>query len=131
MEMEKNGSLGNIRVLDLTGPGGVYCTKLLADLGADVIKIEQPGGDPMRQIGHFYHNEIHPEKSLYFWHFNTNKKSVTLNINTIDGRELLKKLVKTADIIVETFQPGYLGSLGLAYEDLKKINPGIILVSIS
>ncbi|MGD0854963.1 MAG: CoA transferase [Dehalococcoidia bacterium] len=131
METAKNKALNDLRVLDLAGSGGVYCTKLLADLGADVIKIEPPGGDSMRQIGPFYHDEIHPEKSLYFWHFNTSKKSITLNLNMADGREIFKKLVKKADIIVETFQPGYLGSLGLAYEDLKKINPGIILVSIT
>ena len=131
METESNKALSDIRVLDLTGPSGVYCTKLLADLGADVIKIEPPGGDPMRQIGPFYHDEIHREKSLYFWHFNTSKKSVTLNINMTGGRDLLNKLIKTADIIVETFQPGYLDSLGLSYENLKIVNPGIILVSIT
>jgi len=131
MAADKNKALNDIRVLDLTGPSGVYCTKLLADLGADVIKIEPPGGDPMRQIGPFYHDEINPELSLYFWHFNTNKKSITLNINTIDGRELLKKLIKTTDILVETFSPGYLDSLGLAYGNLRAINRGIILVSIT
>ncbi len=129
--MEQDKALNGIRVLDFTGPSGVYCTKLLADLGADVIKIEPPEGDPMRYIGPFYHDDVHPEKSLYFWHFNTSKRSITLNLETIDGRELFKKLVKDADIIVETFSPGYLDLWGLSYATLKKINPKLILVSIT
>lgn len=123
--------LGDLRVLDLAGPIGIYCTKQLADLGADVIKIEPPGGDPTRSIGPFYHDEPHPEKSLYWFHFNTNKRSITLNIESPDGREILKKLVKKADIMVETFQPGYLEGLGLGYSALKEINPTLIMTSIT
>jgi crotonobetainyl-CoA:carnitine CoA-transferase CaiB-like acyl-CoA transferase len=98
-----NAALDDLRVLDLAGQIGLYCTKQLADLGADVIKIEPPGGDPMRKIGPFYQNEVHPEKSLYWFHFNTNKKSITLDIETEEGREIFRKLAKTADIVVETF----------------------------
>jgi crotonobetainyl-CoA:carnitine CoA-transferase CaiB-like acyl-CoA transferase len=96
-----------------------------------VIKIEPPGGDPSRAIGPFYHDESHPEKSLFWFHFNTSKKSITLDIESPDGRELLKKLVKTADVVVETFQPGYLEGLGLGYRALKEINPGLIMTSIT
>ena len=131
MEDKGNAALKGIRVLDLAGASGVYCTKLLADLGADVIKIEQPGGDPMRWMAPYYHDEPDPEKSLYFWHFNTSKKSITLNLDSVDGRSIFNRLVKTADILVETYQPGYLDSLGLGYHALKIINPELIFVSIT
>jgi benzylsuccinate CoA-transferase BbsE subunit len=126
-----NAALDDLRVLDLAGQIGLYCTKQLADLGADVIKIEPPGGDPMRKIGPFYQNEVHPEKSLYWFHFNTNKKSITLDIETEEGREIFRKLVKTADIVVETFQPGYLNKIGVGYSALRKINPKLIMTSIT
>ena len=124
-------ALDDIRVLDLTGPSGAYCTKLLAELGADVIRVEPPGGDTTRRIGPFFRDEPDPEKSLHFFHFNTSKRSVTLDLETGAGREIFEKLVKTADIVVETFAPGYLASIGLAYEALKALNPRLILVSIS
>jgi benzylsuccinate CoA-transferase BbsE subunit len=124
-------ALSDIRVLDMTGPMGAYCTKLLADLGADVIRIEPPGGDATRKLGPFFHDDPDPEKSLYFFHFNTSKRSVTLNLNTEVGRSIFKRLAKTADILVESFKPGLLLSMGLGYEVLKEINPGLILVSIS
>ena len=127
----KDTALGDLRVLDLAGPIGIYCTKQLADLGADVIKIERPGGDPTRSLGPFYHNKAHPEKSLYWFHFNTNKKSITLNIESPKGKGIFKKLVKTTDIIVESFPPGYLDSIGLGYSTLKKINPALIMTSIT
>ena len=111
---EQETLLGDIRVLDLADGKGVYCAKLLADLGADVIKIERPGGDPMRNIGPFFHDEPDPEKSLYWFHFNTSKRSITLNLESSDGREILKKLVPTADVMVETFPPGHLEGMGLA-----------------
>ena len=79
--------MDGVRVLDMAGPTGVYCGKLLADLGADVIKVEKPGGDPMRSKGPFYHDQAHPEKSLYFFLFNTNKRGVTLDIESADGNE--------------------------------------------
>lgn len=126
-----DAALEDLRVLDLVGPIGLYCTKQFADLGADVIKIEPPSGDRARNIGPFYHDEVHSEKSLYWFHFNTNKKSITLNLESADGRELFKKLVKSADIVVETFQPGYLDSLGIGYAALKEINPALIMTSIT
>ncbi len=124
-------ALDDIRVLDLTGETGVYCTKLLADLGADVIRIEPPDGDPLRDIGPFWHKERGVDRSLSFLHNNTNKRSVTLDITKPEGRGLFEKLVATADIVVETYQPGYLDSLGLGYEGLCKIKPDIILTSIT
>lgn len=124
-------ALGDLRVLDLAGPMGLYCTKQLADLGADVVKIEPPGGDPTRAIGPFYHNKVDPEKSLYWFHFNTNKKSITLDIEGSEGKKILRKLVKGTDIMVETFRPEYLDSLGLGYQALKKLHPGLIMTSIT
>ncbi len=131
MNSETNGLLGPYRVLDLTDEKGIFCGKLLADLGADVIKIEKPGGDPVRNLGPFYHDEPDPEKSLFWFAFNTNKRGITLDIETSDGQEIFKKLVKTADFVLESFPPGYMKKLGLDYKTLEKINPGIIMVSIT
>lgn len=130
-ETEHNTALGDIRILDLAGPMGCYCTKLLADLGADVVLIEPPEGHAARNIGPFFHDEANPEKSLYFFHFNANKRGVTLNLETAEGRDILKKMVATADMLVETYKPGHMESLGLGYEVLKEINPRLILVSIT
>ena len=128
----KEGSLlGVYRVLELADEKGVYCGKLLADLGADVIKIEPPGGDKTRFRGPFYHDEVDPEKSLHFLHFNTNKQSVTLNIEHEAGRAVFRELVKTADALIETYPPGYLKRLGLDYENLKEINPQLAMCSIT
>lgn len=123
--------LGDIRVLDLTDQKGVYCTKLLADLGADTIKIEKPGGDPMRRVGPFFHDESDPEKSLYWFHFNTSKRGITLNLETADGREILKRLAGSADVVVETFPPGHLAEIGLGYSVLRQLNPRLVLTSIT
>jgi crotonobetainyl-CoA:carnitine CoA-transferase CaiB-like acyl-CoA transferase len=123
--------LDDVRVLDLTGEIGQYCTKLLADLGADVIKIEPPGGDPVRALPPFYHDEEDPQKSLYWLNLNTNKKSVTLDLDKAEGKALFERLVATADIVVETGDPGYLDGLGLGYEGLSTIKPDIILTSIT
>lgn len=127
----KDRALDNVRVLDLTDQKGVYCTKLLADLGADVIKVEPPGGDAMRTIGPFYHNEIHPEKSLYWFHFNTSKRGITLDLEAEEGRKIFKRLAEKANILVETYPPGYLNERGLGYLELSKLNPGLVMTSIT
>ena len=119
------------RVLDLTNERGFLCGRVLADLGADVIKIERPGGDPSRSIGPFYHDIVHPEKSLYWFAFNGNKKSITLDIERTDGQEILKKLIKTADVLIESFEPGYMEKHKLGYTVLSHINPMIVMTSIS
>lgn len=123
--------LGDVRVLDLSDEKGVYCAKLFADHGADVLRIEPPSGHPMRNLGPFVDDEPHSEKSLYWWHFNTSKRGITLDLENTDGHNLFKKLVKTADIVLETYPPGYLGSLGLGYQALNKLNPEIIVTSIT
>jgi crotonobetainyl-CoA:carnitine CoA-transferase CaiB-like acyl-CoA transferase len=131
MEMNREGMLSPYRVLDLTGEQGLLCGKILGDLGADVIKIEKPGGDETRSLGPFYHDEFEPEKSLYWFAYNTNKRGITLNLESSDGREIFAKLVKTSDIVIESFSPGYMDKIGLGYSDLNHINPRIILVSIT
>ncbi len=130
-EDQEAGFLPRYRVLDLANEKGVYCGKLLGDLGAEVIKVEPPGGDKMRSRGPFFNNDVHPEKSLYFLYYNTSKGSVTLNLEHPDGRAIFKKLVATADAVVETFPVGYLASLGLDYAALKQINPRLVMVSIT
>jgi len=125
------GLLSPYRVLDLTDEKGIFCGKLLADLGADVIKVEKPGGDPVRNLGPFYHDEPDPEKSLFWFAFNTNKRGITLDIESADGKAIFKKLVKTADFVLESFPPGYMEKLGLGYKALEKINKGVIMVSVT
>ncbi|OGO02243.1 MAG: hypothetical protein A2Y72_05170 [Chloroflexi bacterium RBG_13_53_26] len=122
---------GVYRALDLSDEKGFICGKALADLGADVVKIEPPGGDPARNIGPFYHDIPRAEESLYWFAYNANKRGITLNIETTDGQKIFKRLVKTADFVIESFSPGYLKNLGLDYSVLSQINPGIILASIT
>jgi len=112
------------RALDLTDEKGFLCGRILGDFGVDVVKIEPPGGDPSRNIGPFYHDIPDPEKSLYWFAYNANKRGITLNIETADGRDIFKRLVKTADFVIESFPPGYMDSIGLGYETLSHINPG-------
>ncbi len=126
-----HSSLEGIRVLDLTDEKGLLCGRMLADLGADVIKIEKPGGDAARNIGPFYHDIPHPEKSLFWFAYNLNKRGITLDIESKDGQELLRKLVEKADILVESYPVGYLPKIGLGYPTLSRINPGLIMASIT
>ncbi len=123
--------LRDYRVLDLTDEKGILCARTLGDWGADVIKVERPGGDPARNIGPFYKDNPDPEKSLFWFALNANKRSITLNIETIDGREIFKRLVKTADFVIESFDPGFMEGLGLGYSDLEKLSSGIIMTSIT
>ena len=127
----KESALQGLRVLDLADEKGAFCTKLLADMGADVIKIEPPGGDSTRNIGPFVNDVPHPERSLYFWYHNTSKRGITLDLESNKGQEIFRKLVRTADVVVETFSPGYLKKLGLGYEALRKFNPRLIMTSIT
>ena len=124
-------ALDDIRVLDLAGEIGQYCTKLLADLGADVIKIEPPGGDLVRHLPPFYGDEKCVDRSLYWLNLNTNKRSIVLDFDKLEDRMTFEKLVTTADVVVETFDSGYLDRLGLGYEALSKIKQDIILTSIT
>jgi benzylsuccinate CoA-transferase BbsE subunit len=128
---KKSNLLSSLRALDLTDERGFLCGKILGDLGVDVIKIEKPGGDPSREIGPFYHDQKDPQKSLYWFAYNNNKRGITLNLEVDEGQKIFKTLVKNADFLIESFHPGYLDNLGLNYKVLSKINPRIILVSIT
>ncbi|MFC1971797.1 CaiB/BaiF CoA transferase family protein [Chloroflexota bacterium] len=131
-KQEENESLlGPLRVLDLTDEKGFLCGRVLGDLGADVIKVERPGGDSSRNIGPFYHDNPDPEKSLYWFAFNANKRGITLDIASADGREIFRRLVEHADFVIESFPPGYMDGLGLGYSALSKLNPQVVMVSIT
>lgn len=123
--------LSPYRVLDLTDERGSLCGRILSDLGAEVIKIEKPGGDSSRSVGPFYENIPDPEKSLFWAFCNLGKKGVTLNIETGTGQEILRELIKVSDFLIESFDPTYLDGLGLAYPAISKINQRIIMTSIT
>src|SRR5512136_257940 len=122
------GALDGIRVLDLTRIlAGPYCTLLLGDMGAEIIKIEVPGhGDDSRKYPPFIGSE-----SAYFMNLNRNKKSLALNLKAEEGRTVFLELVKRSDVLIENFRPGTLDDLGLGYEKLKAINPDLVYSSIS
>jgi benzylsuccinate CoA-transferase BbsE subunit len=128
---ESDTLLDGCRVLDLTDEKGLFCAKVLGDFGADVIKVELPGGDPSRSIGPFYGDIPDPERSLFWFVTNTSKRGITLNIEAAEGRDIFRRLVKTADIVVESFHPGRLESMGLGYPDLKQVRSDIIVTSIT
>jgi crotonobetainyl-CoA:carnitine CoA-transferase CaiB-like acyl-CoA transferase len=119
------------RVLDLTTERGLLCGQMLGDMGADVIKIEPPGGSAARAIGPFYNDAPHPDRSLYWWAYNRNKRAITLDIERDAGRKLLLRLVERADFLIESDNPGQLARHHLGFDDLAKINPALIYVSIT
>jgi crotonobetainyl-CoA:carnitine CoA-transferase CaiB-like acyl-CoA transferase len=125
-------ALDDIRVLDLSqGIAGPLCAKLLGDFGADVIKVEPVGGEYGRTMPPFFHDDPHPEKSLFFLLLNLNKRGITLNLDTPQGVEICRALTRQANVIVETFPPGYLAQRGLDYTTLEQHNPRLILTSIT
>lgn len=125
------GPLTGLRILELTDEKGQFCGKLLGDLGADVLKIEPPGGEATRRVGPFLDDIPHPERSLSFWYYNTSKRGITLNLETADGRHLFRRLAAAADVILETFPPGFLAGLGLEYDSLREQNPGLIMCALT
>jgi benzylsuccinate CoA-transferase BbsE subunit len=131
MEQEViKAALPPLRVLDLTEGGCMLGGKLFADVGADVIKIEPPGGSVSR-IQPYYKNIKDPEKSLFWFAFNTNKRGITLNLLKPKGQEIFKKLAKAADIILESSNAGYMAGLKLGYSEISRVKTDIIYASIS
>ena len=128
---QRSGPLSGYRVLDLAGPPGLHCTKLLADMGADVVKIEPPAGEQSRRIPPFKDDMPHPETSLYHLHFNTNKRSITLNLESADGRAIFLQLAGKADVVIETYSPEQSDRLGLNYGQLSVVNPRLVVASIT
>ena len=129
--MTDAGPLHGLRVIELADEKGQFCGKLMADLGADVVKIEPPGGHATRSVGPFLNDVPHRERSLYFWHYNTSKRGVTLDIERPQGKAILRRLAAGADVVLETFAPGHLGSLGLGYETLRTLNPALVHCSLT
>jgi benzylsuccinate CoA-transferase BbsE subunit len=123
-------ALAGIRVLDLTEGGCNIGGRMFGDLGADVIRIEPPSGSTSR-IAPFYKNIEDPEKSLFWFAYNSNKRGITLDITRSEGQEIFYKLAKTADVILESFSPGYMSKLKLGYKDICKIKADIIYSAIS
>ncbi|MBN2321916.1 MAG: CoA transferase [Acidobacteria bacterium] len=128
---EKKCLVRSPRVLDMTNRNGHLCGRILADLGADVVKVERPGGDPDRRIGPFYRQTFDRERSLLWFAYNANKRGITLNLDTGDGRQILKTLADKADFLIESFPPGTMDELGLGYAALAEINPRMIYTSIT
>ena len=127
----RRGPLSGLLVLELADEKGQFCGKMMADLGANVIKVEPPGGQNTRRIGPFLDDIPHPERSLYFWHYNTSKHSVTLNLETADGKAIFGMMAGIADVIIESYAPDYLTSRGLGYDTLSRTIPGLIMCSIT
>jgi benzylsuccinate CoA-transferase BbsE subunit len=123
--------LAPYRVLDLSDERGALCGRILASMGADVIKVEPPGGAPLRGRGPFYRDEPGLENSLAWWALEANKRSLTLDIEHQRGRELLFRLAETADFFIESFAPGYLAASGLGYPELHARCPALVYVSIT
>ena len=126
--MSRNKALEKIRILDFTRVlAGPYCTMLLADMGAEVVKVEHPqNGDDSRAFGPFVEGE-----SAYFMSINRNKKSITMNLKDPRAIEMVKKMIPSFDVVVENFRPGVMDKLGIGYEALIKINPRLIYASSS
>lgn len=126
------GLLPGIRVLDIgQGISAPYCAKILAHMGAEVIKVEPPEGDPARWMGPFPGGHSHSEKSGLFLALNANKYGVTLDLGSPDGAEVFRNLVASADIVVENPPPDSLESHGFGYQTLNEINPGLIFTSVT
>ncbi|MEZ4282768.1 MAG: CoA transferase [Myxococcota bacterium] len=125
-------SLAGIRILDLTqGFAGPFGVKQLADQGADVVKVEKPGGDPMRRAGPFPGGDVDPERSGLFLYLNTNRRGIVLDLARAEDRDVFRRLVARADLVVESFRPGTLDRMGLGFETLAAWNPRVSLVSLS
>ncbi|MDO8532304.1 MAG: CoA transferase, partial [Dehalococcoidia bacterium] len=132
MDTETHAALPGVRVLEygrlVAAP---YAGKLLADLGADVIKVEDPCGDPARRYGPFPEDRPHPEHSGLFMYLNTNKRGVTLTMESAEGRRLFAELADQSDLLIEDAPPGHMASWGLDYATLHERNPRLVVISIT
>ena len=128
---DSTGPLAPYRVLDLTDRRGLLCGKILADLGADVVKVEPPDGNAARRVGPFVQDIEDPERSLHWWAYGANCRSLVLDVTTAEGRERLLDLLRAADFLLESFPPGHLDRLNLGWATLHRENPRLILTSIT
>jgi len=125
------GFLFDVKVLELADEKGEFCGKLLAGAGADVLKVEPPSGNATRALGPFYHDEPHPDRSLYFWHYNFGKRGATLDIQTPEGIAILKKLIVESDVLLDALPLDTLEKLGLDWNALQRLNPRLISVALA
>jgi crotonobetainyl-CoA:carnitine CoA-transferase CaiB-like acyl-CoA transferase len=125
------GFLSGVRVLELADELGEYCGKVLAGLGADVIKIEPLGGEKTRRYGPFLGDVANPNHSLHFWHYNFGKRGAVIDIESSVGRAQFLSLAATADVVIDTRSKDYLSGLGIGYELLSRRHPGLVYVRIS
>jgi crotonobetainyl-CoA:carnitine CoA-transferase CaiB-like acyl-CoA transferase len=125
------GALSKVRVLDLTQMmAGPYCTMMLADQGADVIKIEAPSGEVARGYGPFLDDDADRHYGGYFQSINRNKRSIVIDLKSDQGKDVFRRLVRDADVVVENFRAGVMDRLGLSYESLNIINPKLVYATI-
>lgn len=125
------GALAGIRVLDLSGPIGNYCSRMFADLGADVVLIEPPEGNDLRRDGPFIDNIPGAERSLPFTYINANKRGIVLDLDSEDDRAAFAGLAACADLVIESGEPGALDARGIGYRDLSALNPHLVMTSIT
>ena len=132
MTATDTGPLAGLRVLDLAGESGLFCGRMLAELGAEVIKVEAPSGDSFRGRGPWLTGqENNPEASLYHLHYNVNKKSVTVDLLKPEGKTLFREMVNKSDIVLETMTPGEMDSLGIGFDSLREIISSLIYTTIT
>jgi crotonobetainyl-CoA:carnitine CoA-transferase CaiB-like acyl-CoA transferase len=124
-------ALDDVRVLEIGSEPGAWCGKLLADMGATVIKVEPPEGDPTRAYEPFYQDQPGVDRSLYFWYYNTSKASVTVDLATDAGRSLFEGLAAGANVIIDSMPTGHMDRLGLGYDKIKRLAPHIVMASIT
>src|SRR5438093_2147032 len=125
------GALTGLRVIELADEQAEYCGLALAGLGADVVKVEPPGGSPTRRIGPFYEDREDPERSLFFWQYNRGKRSIVLDRHQERDRETFRALVASADVLIESTPRGELDALGLGADALMKLTPTLIVARVS
>ena len=131
VKADNRESLSDIRVLDFTGELGPYASKLYVGLGADVIHLEPMSGDPLRKVGPFYQNKPDRENSLQYLYYNAGKRGMPINLLKDEGKEIFSKLCESADLLFDSFAPGYLDDLRLSYETLSARNPALVQVTIT
>ena len=123
--------LGGLRVLELSDELGEFCGRLLAGLGAEVLKVEPPEGEITRTYGPFLDDQANPDRSLYFWHYNLGKRSTCLDLETEPGRAAVRQLASEADVLLTSRPPGRMLAWGLDYDTLRELNPGLVYARIS
>jgi crotonobetainyl-CoA:carnitine CoA-transferase CaiB-like acyl-CoA transferase len=124
-------ALAGVRVIELASERIAFAGKLLADMGADVILVEPPGGDPARGYPPFLDDQPGPDRSLWWWHYHTSKRGVVIDLETTEGRDRFKALIAEADIVLESEPAGRLAALGLDYDDLRQVREDLIFVSMT